>query len=62
MVGLFVNVSAEESGMMKDIEKFLSAFIVVSTDTLKKGNEVQLIEFCSFSTTKRATDQILNCF
>ena len=38
---------------IKDSERFLNAFIEATTETLKKGDDVNLISFGSFSVVQR---------
>ena len=50
-----VKALSEESGMtIRGSEKFLSAFVGVVTETLKKSEDVQFVGFGSFSVVKRA--------
>ena len=50
-----VAAMAEQSGLSKkDAENALKAFTEAVTDTLKKGDKVQLVGFGTFEVTKRA--------
>lgn len=52
---------ADQAGIAKkDAEKALSAFINITTDTLKKGESVQLIGFGTFEVAERAERQGIN--
>ncbi len=46
-------ISERSELTIKDSESALNAFIAVSTETLKKGEEISLVGFGSFSVTKR---------
>jgi DNA-binding protein HU-beta len=50
-----IKAIADESGLShKDSEKFLDSFMDVAIKTLKKGEDIILIGFGSFSVTKRS--------
>ncbi len=52
---------AEKAGLTKkDAEKALAAFIDSVTDTLKKGDKVQLVGFGTFEVRKRAARTGIN--
>ena len=52
---------AEKAGMtIKDSEKFLNAFIEVTIETLKKGDDVNLIGFGGFSAVQRKARKGMN--
>ena len=51
----FVRAISEKAEMtIKDSEKFLNTLIEVITKTLKKGDEISLVGFGSFSIVKRS--------
>lgn len=52
---------AEKSGLTKkDSEKALAAFIETVTDTLAKGESIQLVGFGSFEVRERAAREGIN--
>lgn len=56
-----IDSMAAESGMTKaDTAKALDAFIASVTTTLKKGDEIRLVGFGTFSVSKRAASMARN--
>lgn len=56
-----VSKMAEQAGItQKDADAALKAFIDVVSDTLKKGDKIQLIGFGTFETTQRAAREGIN--
>lgn len=56
-----VSAIAEKSGLStKDAEKALKAFTAVVSDTLKKGDSVQLVGFGTFGVAKRGAHDGIN--
>ncbi len=50
-----VKVISEKSGStVKDAEKFLNAFVESITESMKKGDDVTLVGFGTFSVAERA--------
>ena len=57
----FVKAIAEKAEMsIKDADKFLNAFIGVVTENLKKGVDISIIGFGSFSVTERSARKARN--
>ena len=57
----FVKAISEKAEMtIKDSEKFLNTFIDVTTESLKKGDEIALVGFGSFSVVKRSARMGMN--
>ena len=51
---LIAAIAAKTGSTKKDAEATLNAFVDVVTDSLVKGDKVQLVGFGSFEVTKRA--------
>jgi DNA-binding protein HU-beta len=59
--GDFARVISEKSNFtLKDPEKFLNAFMDATIEVLKKGDEVSLVGFGSFSVVKRAAMKVMD--
>ena len=59
--GELVNAVAEKAGLSKkDADKAVAAVFAAITDSLKKGDKVQLIGFGTFEVRKRAARTGLN--
>lgn len=57
----FVKAIAEKAEIsIKDADKFLNAFIGVVTENLKKGVDISIIGFGSFSVTERSARKARN--
>ena len=56
-----VTALAEKTGFTKkDVDKFLTAFVEVVTDSLKKGESVNMVGFGVFKVVSRAARQARN--
>ncbi len=51
---LIAAIAAKTGDTKKSAEEAVNAFVAVVTDSLKKGNKVQLVGFGSFEVRKRA--------
>lgn len=53
-------LAAKTEQSTAEAEKFLKAFIATITETLAKGDSLRIVNFISFSTSKRAARKGMN--